>query len=103
MGWDSNPRWRCRHAGFQDRCLKPLGHPSNILMIIIFLLIDGNRKVARTQPRHAVGLRDRSDGAGTERQEGEHEPPAALLGSDAPSHSAAPTSAAARPPTRKPA
>ncbi len=29
MGWDSNPRWACTHAGFQDRCLKPLGHPSN--------------------------------------------------------------------------
>ena len=28
MGRDSNPRCRCRHAGFQDRCLKPLGHPS---------------------------------------------------------------------------
>ena len=28
MGWDSNPRWACTHAGFQDRCLKPLGHPS---------------------------------------------------------------------------
>ena len=27
-GWDSNPRWACTHAGFQDRCLKPLGHPS---------------------------------------------------------------------------
>jgi hypothetical protein len=27
-GWDSNPRRRCRLAGFQDRCLKPLGHPS---------------------------------------------------------------------------
>jgi hypothetical protein len=27
-GWDSNPRWTCAHAGFQDRCLKPLGHPS---------------------------------------------------------------------------
>jgi hypothetical protein len=26
--WDSNPRWACTHAGFQDRCLKPLGHPS---------------------------------------------------------------------------
>ena len=26
--WDSNPRWACAHAGFQDRCLKPLGHPS---------------------------------------------------------------------------
>jgi hypothetical protein len=28
-GWDSNPRYPCRHAGFQDRCLKPLGHPSS--------------------------------------------------------------------------
>ena len=30
MGWDSNPRWACTHGGFQDRCLKPLGHPSCI-------------------------------------------------------------------------
>src|SRR5436309_14450976 len=29
-GWDSNPRYPCRHAGFQDRCLKPLGHPSMV-------------------------------------------------------------------------
>ena len=28
MGWDSNPRCACAHAGFQDRCLQPLGHPS---------------------------------------------------------------------------
>src|SRR5690606_25619530 len=28
MGWDSNPRTACTVAGFQDRCLKPLGHPS---------------------------------------------------------------------------
>ena len=28
-GWDSNPRWACTHGGFQDRCLKPLGHPSH--------------------------------------------------------------------------
>ncbi len=28
MGWDSNPRCFCKHGGFQDRCLKPLGHPS---------------------------------------------------------------------------
>ena len=26
--WDSNPRYRCRYGGFQDRCLKPLGHSS---------------------------------------------------------------------------
>ena len=29
MGWDSNPRYAHTHAGFQDRCLKPLGHPSS--------------------------------------------------------------------------
>ncbi len=28
MGWDSNPRDACTPGGFQDRCLKPLGHPS---------------------------------------------------------------------------
>ncbi len=27
-GWDSNPRWASTHGGFQDRCLKPLGHLS---------------------------------------------------------------------------
>ena len=32
-GWDSNPRYPCGHAGFQDRCLKPLGHPSNQLIL----------------------------------------------------------------------
>lgn len=28
MGWDSNPRDAYTSAGFQDRCLQPLGHPS---------------------------------------------------------------------------
>ena len=28
MGWDSNPRYAYTYGGFQDRCLKPLGHPS---------------------------------------------------------------------------
>ena len=37
MGWDSNPRCPCRHAGFQDRCLKPLGHPSKPLLKQVFL------------------------------------------------------------------
>ena len=27
--WDSNPRYALTHGGFQDRCLKPLGHPSS--------------------------------------------------------------------------
>ena len=35
MGWDSNPRCACTHAGFQDRCLKPLGHPSVIMNSIL--------------------------------------------------------------------
>jgi hypothetical protein len=26
--WDSNPRYRYRYGGFQDRCLKPLDHSS---------------------------------------------------------------------------
>ena len=28
-GRDSNPRYVLPHAGFQDRYLQPLGHPSN--------------------------------------------------------------------------
>jgi hypothetical protein len=30
MGWDSNPRYAYTHGGFQDRYLKPLGHPSSL-------------------------------------------------------------------------
>jgi hypothetical protein len=29
----SNPRCACVHGGFQDRCLKPLGHPSEPLIL----------------------------------------------------------------------
>ena len=35
-GWDSNPRYPCGHAGFQDRCLKPLGHPSVFDVVLLF-------------------------------------------------------------------
>jgi hypothetical protein len=31
MGWDSNPRATCAAAGFQDRCIQPLCHPSSNL------------------------------------------------------------------------
>src|SRR3569833_2333290 len=31
MGWDSNPRYPYEYAGYQDRCLKPLSHPSGSL------------------------------------------------------------------------
>ncbi len=27
-GWDSNPRYRCRHAAFRVRCFRPLSHLS---------------------------------------------------------------------------
>ncbi len=30
-GRDSNPRWRFRHSGFQDRRIRPLCHPSGPL------------------------------------------------------------------------
>src|SRR6516164_4429843 len=38
MGWDSNPRYPCGHAGFQDRCLKPLGHPSKLSITLVFFV-----------------------------------------------------------------
>src|SRR5262249_7638589 len=31
-GWYSNPRGACTPGGFQDRCLKPLGHPSRLMI-----------------------------------------------------------------------
>ena len=47
--WDSNPRWTCAHAGFQDRCLKPLGHPSNSLSYLAFLPAPSQRTGTATQ------------------------------------------------------
>jgi site-specific DNA recombinase len=37
MGWDSNPRRACTLAGFQDRCLKPVGHPSESALNLVSL------------------------------------------------------------------
>lgn len=34
MEWDSNPRYTRMYAGFQDRFLKPLGHPSMYFYIL---------------------------------------------------------------------
>ena len=34
-GWDSNPRRGFPRSGFQDRCIRPLCHPSNIIYSII--------------------------------------------------------------------
>ncbi len=43
-GWDSNPRYPCRYAGFQDRCLKPLGHPSKPLKLCSYFGTAGGQK-----------------------------------------------------------
>jgi hypothetical protein len=32
--WDSNPRYAFTHGGFQDRYLKPLGHPSALKKLV---------------------------------------------------------------------
>src|SRR6476620_9276766 len=53
-GWDSNPRYPCRHAGFQDRCLKPLGHPS------VFRIQGLSRDVPGTKEATATALRSRT-------------------------------------------
>ena len=39
-GRDSNPRYRCRHDGFQDRYLQPLGHLSICILSTINILPD---------------------------------------------------------------
>ena len=49
-GWDSNPRYPCGHAGFQDRCLKPLGHPSDSGISIAYRTLRLN--ATRTWSRH---------------------------------------------------
>ena len=57
--WDSNPRWTCAHAGFQDRCLKPLGHPSGARLLARFGQgnKDGNKdRIA--QPQAALNERN---------------------------------------------
>jgi adenine-specific DNA-methyltransferase len=39
MGRDSNPRWDFSHSGFQDRRLRPLGHPSKPLFLRILAVL----------------------------------------------------------------
>lgn len=36
-GWDSNPRYPCEYAAFRVRCLQPLDHLSNALILLRFL------------------------------------------------------------------
>ena len=50
--WDSNPRDACTPAGFQDRCLQPLGHPSgNGFTIITARTASGKRRYPRDRTR----------------------------------------------------
>src|SRR5262249_16865695 len=44
-GWDSNPRGACTPGGFQDRCLKPLGHPSLLSNQLAFLFSCENSQI----------------------------------------------------------
>lgn len=38
MGRDSNPWWTHAHSGFQDRRLRPLGHPSGTVFYRVFCM-----------------------------------------------------------------
>ena len=52
--WDSNPRYSCPYSGFQDRRLRPLGHPSDAAgrWCILFYYIDLRRYSAGMIARH---------------------------------------------------
>ena len=62
-GWDSNPRYRCRHDGFQDRFLRPLGHPSATGVIIASRgdFLKHNYARAKTSASTCVAPARRSD------------------------------------------
>src|SRR5262249_10688646 len=51
-GWDSNPRVSCPTAGFQDRCLQPLGHPSTA--VTSALSDTATTNVVATRGRHPL-------------------------------------------------
>src|SRR5215471_10873695 len=43
-GWDSNPRGACTPGGFQDRCLKPLGHPSSSNFQLLSMALERTKR-----------------------------------------------------------
>jgi hypothetical protein len=51
--WDSNPRYALAHAGFQDRCLRPLGHSSG-LRLGYAGAGDSERRVLPPSPREKL-------------------------------------------------
>ena len=54
-GWDSNPRYAYTYGGFQDRCLKPLGHPSGAAETTPLRSL--SQVLTRRQPRNHVMIR----------------------------------------------
>ena len=65
MGRDSNSRWTFAHSGFQDRRLRPLGHPSktNEKTVLLTRIIHGpiltrsaSEDSKRSYPRLRFGL-----------------------------------------------
>ena len=55
MGWDSNPRYGSPYGGFQDRCLKPLGHPSCATRTNIVKFVEW-KPGGRTPSRQVVSI-----------------------------------------------
>ena len=49
MGWDSNPRKGLTFGGFQDRCIKPLCHPSGVLQALARAAVHTIASRARVQ------------------------------------------------------
>jgi hypothetical protein len=62
-GWDSNPRWICTHGGFQDRCLKPLGHPSALRIRCALVPKLGRFGKRQTEPWVGDGTSFRAENA----------------------------------------
>ena len=71
-GWDSNPRWTCAHGGFQDRCLKPLGHLSferrRLRPAIAARRRPGSTPVPLRRPSPVTARRERTQDAGSRAQ-----------------------------------
>lgn len=67
---DSNPRYPCEYAGFQNRCLKPLGHSSGSEGDGVVARLGAVRRECGGGPRNPGLLRMRARGR-SELREGE--------------------------------
>ena len=60
MGWDSNPRRARTLAGFQDRCLQPLGHPSIKTCLRCYKTFTAGQEILLYPPlKYAINLYQR--------------------------------------------